>query len=81
MPAEHADYECPPFLFVGSCLSGVYIATRYRRLDQDPRDPREPGCEVLEKVEVTERFETIARNLGWTPPLRTGRDERTEGQQ
>ena len=58
----------PPFLFIGGLTGRVWIANRYRPLVQDPSDPRPPGLEVTEKFDVTDQFERIAHNLGWTPP-------------
>lgn len=61
---EHTE----PFLYVGTGGHGVFIAARWRWIDQADHDMREPGREVLEQVDVTHRFEEIARNLGWVRP-------------
>lgn len=58
-----------PLLYVGGLSGRVFVATRYRQ---------QGHVDVREKFDVTDQFQSIATELGWTEPDNAAKTTTTE---
>ena len=55
----------PPRLRIGGLSGRVQVITHGKEIDL----PKGKGIEASKKYDVHDQFETVARELGWTPDV------------
>lgn len=56
----------PPQIRVGELSGRVYVITHGKEVNT----PTGPGIEASRKYDVTDQFESVAAELGWTAPAK-----------